>query len=236
MVCEVQAACGIMKNNIVQVSISFLLVYLCPIVFAGEHFMMNTPTITTKRLILRKFTASEIDQKALYQIYSDVEVNTFLPWFPVKSTKEAFRLYEEQYAAQYAQPRAYAYAICLKQDDYPIGYIKVSIEEPYDFGYGLRKEFWHRGITTEAGKAVIAQVQKDGLPYITATHDRNNPRSGGVMRNVGMTYQYSYEEQWQPKNIRVVFRMYQLNLDGDKGRVYKKYWDMSPVHFIEECE
>ena len=80
---------------------------------------------------------------------------------------------------------------------------------------------------------MIAQVKKDGLPYITATHDRNNPRSGGVMRNVGMKYQYSYEEQWQPKNILVTFRMYQLNLDGEKGRVYKKYWDSSDVHFIE---
>ena len=80
---------------------------------------------------------------------------------------------------------------------------------------------------------MIAQVKKDGLPYITATHDRNNPRSGGVMRNVGMKYQYSYEEQWQPKNILVTFRMYQLNPDGEKDRVYKKYWDSSDVHFIE---
>lgn len=53
------------------------------------------------------------------------------------------------------------------------------------------------------------------------------------MRNVGMKYQYSYEEQWQPKNILVTFRMYQLNLDGEKERVYKKYWDSSDVHFIE---
>ena len=53
------------------------------------------------------------------------------------------------------------------------------------------------------------------------------------MRNVGMKYQYSYEEQWQPKNILVTFRMYQLNLDGNEGRVYKKYWDNSAVHFIE---
>ena len=86
---------------------------------------------------------------------------------------------------------------------------------------------------TEAGKAVISQVKKDGLPYITATHDRNNPRSGGVMKNVGMQYQYSYEEQWQPKDILVTFRMYQLNLDGNTQRVYKKYWDTSDVHFIE---
>ena len=193
--------------------------------------MNNTPRIETERLILRKFTEDDIE--ALYKIYSDEEVNTFLPWYPLKNMDEAFVLFQEQYVAKYALPQAYAYAICLKRDNYPIGYIKVDMEEHHDFGYGLRKEFWHQGIVTEAGKALINQVKKDGLPYITATHDRNNPRSGGVMRNVGMKYQYSYEEQWQPKDILVTFRMYQLNLDGNKERVYKKYWDTYPVHFVE---
>lgn len=53
------------------------------------------------------------------------------------------------------------------------------------------------------------------------------------MRNAGMKYRYSYEEQWQPKNIPVIFRMYQLNFDGDEERVYQKYRDISAVHFVE---
>ena len=193
---------------------------------------MNTPILETKRLILRKFT--EQDMEALFLILQDKEVNRFLPWYPLKSLEETQRFYEEKYASKYAQPQAYAYAICLKKDNYPIGYMKVDMEEHHDFGYGLRKEFWHKGIVTEAGKAVIEQVKKDGLLYITATHDRNNLRSGGVMRNVGMRYQYSYEEQWQPKNIPVIFRMYQLNFDGDENRIYQQYWDSSIVHFIEK--
>lgn len=192
----------------------------------------NTPPLETERLILRRFT--EEDTEALYQIYSDREVNRFLPWFPVKSLEEAKICFAERYAAKYAMPRAYAYAICLKEDNQPIGYINVEMEEPYDLGYGLKKEFWHQGIVTEAGRALIAQAERDGLPYLTATHDRNNPRSGGVMRNLGMVYQYSYEEQWQPKDIPVVFRMYQLNLNGSKARVYRKYWDTSAVHFVEK--
>ena len=113
------------------------------------------------------------------------------------------------------------------------GYIKVDLEEPHDFGYGFRKEFWHRGIATEAGKAVVEQVKKDGLAYITATHDKNNPRSGNVMKKLGMKYCYSYEEQWQPKDFPVIFRMYQLNFDGNTDFVYQKYWNESEKHFIE---
>lgn len=71
------------------------------------------------------------------------------------------------------------------------------------------------------------------MSYITAAHDRNNSRIGGVMQNVGMKYQYSYKEQWQPQNILVTFRILQLNLDGNESRVYKKYWDTSAVHFKE---
>lgn len=194
---------------------------------------MNTPQLETERLLLRRFRESDIE--ALYLLLRDEKVNTFLPWFPLKSIAETYAFFETNYAAEYVKPQAYAYAICLKEDQYPIGYMKVGMEEGHDLGYGLRKEFWHRGIVTEAGKAVAAQVKKDGLSYITATHDIKNPRSGGVLKQIGMKYQYSYEEQWQPKNLLVTFRMYQLNFD-EKKEVFKKYWDNSAVHFIEKDE
>ena len=41
------------------------------------------------------------------------------------------------------------------------------------------------------------------------------------MKRLGMKYQYSYEEQWRPKDFFVTFRLYQLNLDGNDSRVYK---------------
>ena len=59
---------------------------------------------------------------------------------------------------------------------------------------------------SEAVKTIIQQVQKERLNYLTATHDI--------------------------KNIPVIFRMYQLNLDG-KARIFQKYWHKYE-HFIEE--
>lgn len=73
--------------------------------------------------------------------------NTFLPWYPAQSLEDTRIFYEEKYA----QPQSYAYAICLKEDNFPIGYINIGMEEPHDLGYGLRKEFWHRRIAIEAG-------------------------------------------------------------------------------------
>lgn len=192
----------------------------------------NTPTIQTERLILRKF--AERDAQALFEILSDTEVNTFLPWFPAKNLDEAKVSLQEIFLAHYDKPCAYRYAICLKADDKPIGYICLSDNESCDLGYGLRKEFWRQGIVTEAARAVVERIKNASYTYITATHDVNNPRSGEVMKKLGMRYKYSYVEQWQPKDIQITFRMYQLNFDGNDERTYMEYWNRYEKHFVEE--
>ena len=57
--------------------------------------LKNTPNLETERLILRKFTKNDL--KAIFEIYSDEEVNTFLPWFSLKSIKEAEMFFAERY-------------------------------------------------------------------------------------------------------------------------------------------
>lgn len=188
---------------------------------------MSILRFETDRLILRKF--EDKDMEALYLLLRDEAVNTFLPWFPVKNIEETRDFYEKCF-----MDRDYSLAICLKEDNDPIGYINVSTDDSHDLGYALCKEFWHKGIVTEAGKALIEYLKQEHIPYITATHDKNNPRSGRVMQQIGMKYCYSYEEQWQPKNLAVIFRMYQLNLDGQDDRVYQKYWNLYDTHFIEK--
>lgn len=68
--------------------------------------------------------------------------------------------FHKKYVLEYAQPQGYAYAICSKESDDPIGYIKVSTDHRHELGYGLRKDFWNKGIMTEADSAVIEQVKK----------------------------------------------------------------------------
>ena len=192
---------------------------------------MNTPTLESERLILRRFTEADID--AIFEIFGDAELNRFLPWYPPKSLDETAEFYQKRYAASYSQPYGYAYAITRKCDDRPIGYVNLDVGEAHDLGYGLKREYQRQGYVSEACRALIARAKSDGVPFVTATHDVNNPASGYVMRAVGMKYMYSYEELWQPKNFKVIFRMYQLNLDGNKSRIYRKYWEMYPNHFIE---
>ena len=165
-------------------------------------------------------------------IFSDREVNTFLPWFPVKTLEEARAFYEERYAAQYRKGASYQYAICRREEDIPIGYIQLSLEEGHDLGYGLRRECQGEGFATEAGEALLRRARADGLDYVTATHDVNNPKSGAVMRRLGLTYRYSYKEQWMPKDIPVVFRLYQKNFTRAADWTYPRYREIYPS-FVE---
>ena len=60
---------------------------------------MNTPTLKSKRLILRKFNGNDLE--AFYDIFFDKEVNQFLSWFPLKNLDEAKSFYQERYASIY---------------------------------------------------------------------------------------------------------------------------------------
>lgn len=193
---------------------------------------LNTPTLTTQRLILRKFTRE--DTQALFELLKDEEVNRFLPWFPLQSIEEAQAFLQSRFMAYYQKPQAYRYALCLKTDNRPIGYVCLGDEESRDFGYCIKKEHWNKGLVTEGAGAVMTQIKKGGLDYITATHDVNNPQSGRVMKKLGMDYRYSYQELWQPKNIAVTFRMYQLDFTTGQNQSYRGYWQQYPEHFIEK--
>ena len=95
----------------------------------------SCPVLTTDRLILRPFTTADFG--AIFEIFSDETVNTYLPWFPIRTIEEAQLLYEARYVHFYGL----RYAICLKKNDLPIGYVHVETAPSFDLGYGLKKEF-----------------------------------------------------------------------------------------------
>ena len=98
--------------------------------------------------MLRRFGVQ--DMAALHLLLADEEVNTFLPWFPSKSMEDTRRFYEQRLAEG-----KYCFAVCLKGREEPAGYIKADENGCHDFGYALRKEFWHRGFATDVYKRQV---------------------------------------------------------------------------------
>ncbi|AMC93000.1 GNAT family acetyltransferase [Erysipelothrix larvae] len=191
---------------------------------------MNTPTLHTDRLILRQFTIHDLD--AFHEIFTDETVNTFLPWFIPKTREASLAELTQRFLSYYDADTSYRYAVCLKEENKPIGYITLGEPDSYDFGYAILSQYQKKGYITEGAHCILNTLSQTQIPYITATHDINNPASGEVMKKLGMKYQYSYTEFWEPKGYDVTFRLYQLNFDPN-AHPYMKYWNLYKRHEIE---
>lgn len=206
---------------------------------------MSHHKIETARLVLRRFT--EQDGPAAFRFLSDERVMHFLPWFCAQDVDEATAFLDTHFMSWYRRadagergelgmPLDLRYAICPREGERagePVGLVNISAcTDAFDLGYALAPKAWHQGLASEAAGALVAAARAAGFPYLTATHDRENPRSGAVMARVGMTYRYTYLEQWQPKDIPVHFRLWQVDL-APGVPTYRAYWDRYPEHEVE---
>ncbi len=153
----------------------------------------GTQKLETERLILRRFKIEDAD--AMYKNWaSDSEVTKFLMWPPHESPEVSLGITED-WLKQYSDNSYYQWAIVLKENgDEPIGSISaVSVKEEISavhIGYCIGKKWWHKGITSEALKAVMDYFfDVVGVNRIESRHDPRNPNSGKVMKKCGMKYE-----------------------------------------------
>lgn len=198
-------------------------------------------TLTTGRLVLRRFT--EADAAELFPMMHDGQVNRFLPYFAHESVADTETYLEHSYLRWYRAadagerrtdglPLDMRFAICRKRENGTpgevLGFMGIDAEgEAHEVGYALAREAQGHGYAAEALTAVLEEARRAGYPFVTATHDELNPASGRVMQRCGMTYRYSYRERWQPKDIDVVFRLYQIDFAEDVP-TFRGYWDRHP--------
>ena len=85
--------------------------------------------------MLRKFCRSDL--KYLLAHFADEDINTYLPWFPLKLADEAEAFFEERYTEVYRKSCGYKYAVCLKSDSILVGWVNVATDDSHDLGCGL---------------------------------------------------------------------------------------------------
>lgn len=153
----------------------------------------GTQRLETGRLVLRRYVPG--DAAAMYQNWaSDQEVTKYLTW-PTHSSQEVSQRVTDDWVNQYSSEQYYHWAIVLKDNgDEPIGDIAVvNIKENVSMahvGYCIGRTWWHKGITSEALKAVMDFLfDVVDVNRIEARHDPRNPNSGKVMKKCGMKYE-----------------------------------------------
>jgi len=168
-----------------------------------EH--KGTVLIETDRLILRRFTETDIEPA--YQNWtSDDRVTEFLRWQTHRDISVTEAVLHD-WIEKYGDVAFYQWAIVPKNLGEPIGTISVvglnEKTQTVHIGYCIGSSWWHMGYTSEAFSAIIpfffdcVKAQR-----IESQHDPNNPNSGKVMKKCGLIYEGTLRKaDWSNRGI-----------------------------------
>ncbi|MEU4163258.1 GNAT family protein [Actinoplanes sp. NPDC026670] len=143
--------------------------------------------MTTERLILRRFRASDAPALAAYR--SDPEVARYQSWdapFPIGSAEVAVRNFA---ASSPAEPGRFQYAIELADEQRLIGDVYVRLHDNRmqgEIGFTLATAYQKRGFAAEAVGAVLDRLfRAQGLHKVTGECDARNARSAALLERLG---------------------------------------------------
>ncbi|MBE5787089.1 MAG: GNAT family N-acetyltransferase [Clostridiales bacterium] len=154
--------------------------------FQGNFFRL--PELETERLRLRPLRMS--DARDMYAYARDPQVSRHVLWDAHENLGQS-RQFLRASIRQYRMGMPGSFAIELKSSGRmigTIGFMWVNAEHrSAEVGYSLGREYWNKGLMTEALRAVIGfGFDTMRLHRIEAQHDVANPASGRVMAHVGM--------------------------------------------------
>lgn len=159
-----------------------------------EELGTTSPTLTTKRLLIREVQDS--DWAALNQIISDPEVRRYMhigAW----ETPEGRRGWFEWCIANQMDRQGgnYNWVIVLKSSGEPIGWLGIGDSDRKEregdrsMGYMIARDHWGRGHMTEALVAVLHyEFGTLDVLRVVANCETDNFASARVMEKAGMRF------------------------------------------------
>ena len=152
---------------------------------------MKLQRIETERLLLRELTIE--DAEHIYKTWaSDPRVTKFMTWpthESVNVTKEWLTEVEKHNADDDSQVLDWGFE--LKSTGLLIGSGGAVYKDKFQkwsIGYNVAFDYWNKGYTTEAARAIVEYLSSMGVKHICASHALDNPASGRVMQKIGMKY------------------------------------------------
>jgi ribosomal-protein-alanine N-acetyltransferase len=156
--------------------------------------MLQSATIETQRLIIRPFDLRDTD--SLHEILGQEEVTRYLPEdvMSLEEVKRTVAWLTECYQKNTPDHIVkLTLAVVWKEDLRLIGWCGLG---PLEFNpkdteiyYGLQKEYWGKGIATEAAKAMLRYAFDNiKLDKIVAVTHPDNIASVKIIEKMGMSY------------------------------------------------
>jgi len=168
--------------------------------------MKHAPTLETERLRIRPY--KDADTAELLPLIGAREVAATTLRIAHPYTEEDARAFLELVK----EPGKLWLAITRRADERQIGGIGLRLDEQHqhaELGYWLGVPYWGLGYATEAARAVLRYgFEELGLHRIFATHFKNNPASGKILKKLGMRYEGCQREHLRKWNQFVDSELY----------------------------
>lgn len=153
--------------------------------------MRFTP-IETERLIIRPLLIT--DAEHIFKTWtSDPRVTKFMTYSTNKSVTDT-KQWLESVAANDDNDKRFEAGFQLKETGKLIGSGGAYYKAQYDrwsIGYNIAFDYWHKGYTTEAVRAIVDYLHKEkGIKHFISDHAVDNPNSGKVMEKIGMKFDH----------------------------------------------
>src|SRR5262245_54950846 len=141
------------------------------------------PVIRTRRLVLRPFAPQDLDDLHAYRNHPEWR-RYFSPQPPY--TRELAERDLHEYMCLDARKHAFW---AIEHRGRAVGNINAEFETALraQMGWGIARELWGQGLTTEAAEAIVDWVfEHPDAVRVYATADARNVGSRRVMEKVGM--------------------------------------------------
>jgi len=178
--------------------------------------MTARPTLETARLKLRAYREDDIAE--LLPLIGTREV--------AATTLRIAHPYTEQDARAFfalaQDPDKLWLAITLRADGRQIGGIGLRLEPQHqhgELGYWLGLPYWGQGYATEAAREMLRYgFEELGLHRIFASHFKQNPASGRILKKLGMRYEGCQREH---------LRKWDQFVDSELYGILRQEWQIS---------
>lgn len=155
----------------------------------NKHVPMIASTILeTARLKLRPYSTADIAQLVPLIGAHEVAATTLRIPHPYTETDAKAFL-----AMMAENPHRIWLAITLRSDGRQIGGMGLTVDTQHqhaELGYWLGVPYWRQGYATEAAREALRHgFENLHLHRIFASHFKNNPASGRVLKKLGMRYE-----------------------------------------------
>ena len=158
-----------------------------PVSFSERGYFTALPRLETRDLVLRPVEWK--DARDIFAWSSDPEVARFVLWDAHKSVWET-RDYIRSQRSRYRDGVPASWVMELKSTGQVVGTIGFvwysRLNRSAELGYSLGRNWWNRGLTTQAVSAVCRSVFSSlSVNRLEAQHDVRNPASGRVLEKCG---------------------------------------------------